>query len=78
MNQQPLKKLKVIWSVVCLSQPYYFEFFKGSPPQILLGPFLNTLTNTVKQMKYVSDRNKNAFSKNKNKFAQELTKNATK
>ena len=78
MDQQPLKKLEVIWSVVCLSKPYYFEFFKGSPPQILLGPFLNTLTNTVKQMKYIPDRNKNAFSKNKNKFAQELTKNTTK
>ena len=25
----------------CLSRPYYFKFFKGSLPQILLGPFLN-------------------------------------
>ena len=32
------KKLK--WGMVC------FRFFKGRPPQILLGPFLNTLSHT--------------------------------
>ena len=28
----------------CLSRPYYFKFFKGCLPQILLGPFLNILS----------------------------------
>ena len=34
-------------SKVCGRQPYPypFEFFKGCLPQILLGPFLNTLTH---------------------------------
>ena len=31
-------------SKVCGSRPYHFKFFKGCLPQILLGPFLNTLT----------------------------------
>ena len=31
--------------MVCLGRPYYFKFFKGSFPQILLGPFLNTLNH---------------------------------
>ena len=30
--------------VVCWGRPYHFKFFKGCLPQILLGPFLNTLT----------------------------------
>ena len=29
--------------MVCLGRPYHFKFFKGCLPQILLGPFLNTL-----------------------------------
>ena len=32
--------------MVCLS----FKFFKGCPPQILLGPFLNTLTNLLLEL----------------------------
>ena len=36
------------WSdIVCLSWPYHFIFFKGSLPQVLLGPFLNTLTYMI-------------------------------
>ena len=31
--------------MVCLSRPYHFKFFKGCLPQILLSPFLNTLTH---------------------------------
>ena len=27
------------------NRPYHFNFFKGCLPQILLGPFLNTLTH---------------------------------
>ena len=30
--------------MVCLGKPYHLKFFKGSLLQILLGPFLNTLT----------------------------------
>ena len=30
--------------MVYLSRPYHFKFFKGCLPQILLGPFLNTLS----------------------------------
>ena len=30
--------------VVCWGRPYHFKFFKGCLPQILLGPFLNTLS----------------------------------
>ena len=29
----------------CLSRPYQFKFCKGYLPQILLGPFLNTLSH---------------------------------
>ena len=40
-GRQPLKNFR---DIVCLSRPYHFKFFKGCLPQILLGPFLNTLT----------------------------------
>ena len=30
--------------MVCLGRRYHFKFFKGFLPQILLGPFLNTLS----------------------------------
>ena len=30
---------------VCLSRPYHFKFFKGRLLQILLGPFLSTLSH---------------------------------
>ena len=29
--------------MICLGKPYRFKFFKGCLPQILVGPFLNTL-----------------------------------
>ena len=29
------------------SRPYHFKFFKGCLPQILLGPFLNSLTHLI-------------------------------
>ena len=39
-GRQPLKILKL-----CLSRPYsFFIFFEGCLPQVLLGPFLNTLS----------------------------------
>ena len=33
--------------MVCLGRPYRFKFFKGCLPQILLGLFLNTLTQMI-------------------------------
>ena len=30
-----------------LGRPYHFKFFKGYLPQILLGPFFNTLTHKI-------------------------------
>ena len=33
--------------MVSLNRPYHFKFFKGCLPQILLGPFLNTLTHIL-------------------------------
>ena len=35
---------KIRSDMVCLSRPYHLKIFKGSLPQILLSPFLNTLT----------------------------------
>ena len=43
-------------SVRC--RPYHFKFFKGCRPQILLGPFLNTLTYLQLRTKQVSLRYK--------------------
>ena len=37
--------LKFLSYTVCLGRPYHFKFFKGCFPEILLGPFLNTLTH---------------------------------
>ena len=31
--------------MVCLTRPYPFKFFKRYLPQILLGPFLNSLSH---------------------------------
>ena len=36
--------LKNWTDMVCLGRSYHFKYFKGCLPQILLGPFLNTLT----------------------------------
>ena len=41
-GRQPFKNLK---GYGLLSRPYHFKFFKGCLPQILLGPFLNTLSH---------------------------------
>ena len=42
-RRQPLKKLKKYGLLT-----YPFKFSKGSLPQILLGPFLNTLSQMLK------------------------------
>ena len=33
--------------IKCLGRQYHFKFFKGCLPQILLGPFLTTLTQIL-------------------------------
>ena len=38
--------------MVCLGRPYHFRFFTGYLPQILLGPFLNTLTHMFVTREY--------------------------
>ena len=35
-----------------IGRPYPFKFFKGCLPQILLGPFLNTLSHLIFQMHF--------------------------
>ena len=42
-------KFEAVWSA--LDIPYLFKFFKGCLPQILLGPFLNTLPQIPHQWK---------------------------
>ena len=39
--------------MVCLGRTYHFKFFKGCLPQILLGPFLNTLSHMVHQRQLI-------------------------
>ena len=39
------KKFERVWSA--LGRPYPFKFFKVCLPQILLGPFLNTLSHMI-------------------------------
>ena len=38
--------------MVCLSRPYPLKFFKSCLPQILLSPFLNTLSHTIVKDSY--------------------------
>ena len=33
--------------MVCLGRPYHFKFFRDCLPQILLGPFLNILSQML-------------------------------
>ena len=40
--------------MVCLGRPYHFKIFEGYLPQILLGPFLNTLTRICCRAKYAA------------------------
>ena len=40
-----LKRKSTNWSYICLGRPYHFTLVKGGFPQILLGPFLNTLSH---------------------------------
>ena len=35
---------------LCLSRPYHFKFFKGCLPQVVLGPFLNTLPHITETL----------------------------
>ena len=45
-RRQSVKNLKW-YDMVYPSRPYHFKFFKGYLPQILLCPFLNTLTQLL-------------------------------
>ena len=36
--------------MACLSRPYTFKLFRGCLPQILLRPFLNTLSYLMKNL----------------------------
>ena len=59
----------------CLSIPYYLKFFKGCLPQILFGPFLNTLSqidNTPKQIGAISKELLNPLSANPKKWSNTL------
>ena len=38
---------KTVFKKFEVSRPYHFKFFKGCLLQILLGPFLNTLSHIV-------------------------------
>ena len=44
----PFKIFEGVWSA--LSRPYHFKYFKGCPPQILLGPCLNTLSQMQRKL----------------------------
>ena len=52
--------LKNLWDMVCLNRPYPFKILKGCHPQILLGPFLNTLS----QMSVLSNTNSHVLTRN--------------
>ena len=74
--------LKVWSDIVCLSRPYQFKFFQGCLPQILLGPFLNTLPRTLlieeqpyrKIFKIILENLISVFSKTESQFFTELNK----
>ena len=74
--------LKVWSDIVCLSRPYHFKFFQGCLPQILLGPFLNTLPRTLlieeqpyrKIFKIILENLISVFSKTESQFFTELNK----
>ena len=44
---------------MCLSRPYHLKFFKGCLTQILLGPFLNTLSHVSPTLQELSVAIKN-------------------
>ena len=46
-GRQPLKIRR---NIVCLNRSYLFKFIKGCLPQILFGPFLNTLSKIYPKM----------------------------
>ena len=42
--------------MVYLNRPYHFKIFEDCLPQILLGPFLNTMTHTKRQLRVLQLR----------------------
>ena len=41
------KKIDIKIQQKCISRLYHFKFFSGCLPQILLGPFLDTLSHII-------------------------------
>ena len=50
--------------MVCLGRPHHFKIFKDCLPQILLGPFLNTLTYIYREREISSMKWVNRISEN--------------
>ena len=55
--------------MVCLSRPYHFKYFKGYLPQLIFGPFLNTLT-------HIRNKGISTLQKRKKKCYNELNMNS--
>ena len=49
LSRNELKHSRFSHRHLALGRPYPFKFFKGCLPQILLGPFLNTLSHLLLQ-----------------------------
>ena len=75
-GSQPLKNLK--WCV-CLNKLYHFKFFKGCPPQILLGPYLYSIeigSNYMMLLSFVNlNYNWSQFNAGSNFYLNNLTTN---
>ena len=72
------KVFKIGPSKNCGRQPFHFKFhfkyFKGCLPQILLGPFLNTLTHIFHQKKVLKEYEKYFLFTEKSLFVLEIFK----
>ena len=51
-----------------MTQQYYLKFFKGCLPQVLLGPFLNTLSHLVMKLGQLVDQLRAIRDRNSLKF----------
>ena len=41
--------------MICLGIPYHFKSFKGCLPEILLGPFMNTLAHVSLRLSFLPE-----------------------
>ena len=62
-GRQSLKNLKLYGDMVLLSIPYQFKVFEGCLPQILLDPFLNTLSHIIVESQRVRSSRLELFCK---------------